>query len=85
MIIQVNPLIAVGVLASTATTDAAYVFLNAAVTGGRRVWAANWSASEPTHRAADRLPSLARSSVSVNSRRRVPTARWYLGNAGRKY
>jgi len=32
------------VLASTATTDAAYVFFNAAVTGRRRVWAANWSA-----------------------------------------
>jgi hypothetical protein len=44
MIIQVNPLIAVGVLASTATTDAAYVFFNAAVTGRRRVLAANWSA-----------------------------------------
>ncbi len=44
MILQVNPLIAIGVLASTATTDAAYVFFNAAVTGRRRVWAANWSA-----------------------------------------
>ena len=36
MIIQVNPLIAVGVLASTATTDAAYVFFNAAVSGRQR-------------------------------------------------
>jgi hypothetical protein len=44
MILQVNPLIAVGVLASTATTDAAYVFFNAAVTSRRRVLAANWSA-----------------------------------------
>ena len=44
MILGVNPLIAVGVLASTAATDAAYVFFNAAVTGRRRVWAANWSA-----------------------------------------
>ena len=44
MIFGVNPLIAVGVLASTAATDAAYVFFNAAVTGRRRVWAANWSA-----------------------------------------
>jgi hypothetical protein len=44
MILSVNPLIAVGVLASTAATDAAYVFFNAAVTGRRRIWAANWSA-----------------------------------------
>jgi hypothetical protein len=44
MIPSVNPLIAIGVLASTAATDAAYVFFNAAVTGRRRVWAANWSA-----------------------------------------
>src|SRR5438552_15411653 len=44
MILGINPLIAVGVLASTAATDAAYVFFNAAVTGRRRVWAANWSA-----------------------------------------
>jgi hypothetical protein len=44
MILPVNPLIAMGVLASTAATDAAYVFFNAAVTGRRRVWAANWSA-----------------------------------------
>jgi len=44
MILGVNPLIALGVLASTATTDAAYVFFNAAVTGRHRVWAANWSA-----------------------------------------
>jgi hypothetical protein len=44
MIFGLNPLIAVGVLASTAATDAAYVFFNAAVSGRRRVWAANWSA-----------------------------------------
>jgi len=44
MIFGVNPLIALGVLASTAATDAAYVFFNAAVSGRRRVWAANWSA-----------------------------------------
>ena len=44
MILGVNPLIALGVLASTAATDAAYVFFNAAVTGRRRVRAANWSA-----------------------------------------
>jgi hypothetical protein len=36
--------VALGVLASTAATDVAYVFFNAAVTGRRRVWAANWSA-----------------------------------------
>jgi uncharacterized membrane protein YhaH (DUF805 family) len=44
MILGVNPLIAVGVLASTAATDAAYVFFNAAVSGRRRFRAANWSA-----------------------------------------
>jgi hypothetical protein len=43
MNLAINPLIAVGVLASTAATDAAYVFFNAAVTSRRRVWAANWS------------------------------------------
>ncbi len=43
MILQVNPLIAIGVLASTAATDSAYVFFNAAVSGRRRVSAANWS------------------------------------------
>jgi uncharacterized membrane protein YfcA len=44
MILTVNPLIALGVLASTATTDAAYVFFNAAVSSRRRIGAANWSA-----------------------------------------
>ena len=44
MIFGVSPLIALGVLASTAATDAAYVFFNAAVSGRRRVMAANWSA-----------------------------------------
>jgi uncharacterized membrane protein YhaH (DUF805 family) len=39
----VDPLIALGVAAATAVTDAAYVFFNAAVTARRRVWAANWS------------------------------------------
>jgi hypothetical protein len=43
-IFGINPLIALGVLASTAATDAAYVFFNAAVSGRRRVMAANWSA-----------------------------------------
>jgi hypothetical protein len=41
MNLAINPLIAIGVVASTAATD---VFFNAAVTGRRRVWAANWSA-----------------------------------------
>ena len=36
MIFGVNPLIALSVLASTAATDAAYVFFNAAVTGMQR-------------------------------------------------
>ncbi len=44
MIPPVHPLIAIGVLVSTAATDAAYVFFNAAVSSRRRVWAANWSA-----------------------------------------
>ncbi len=44
MIHSISPFIAIGVLTSTAVTDAAYVFFNAAVTGRRRVWAANWSA-----------------------------------------
>src|ERR1700738_1754658 len=44
MTFAINPLIAVGVLASTAVTDAAYVFFNAAVSGRRRISAANWSA-----------------------------------------
>jgi hypothetical protein len=44
MIVGVHPLIALGVLASTAATDAAYVFFNAAVSGRHRVRAANWSA-----------------------------------------
>ncbi len=35
---------AAGVFASTAVTDAAYVFFNAAVAGRRRMVAANWSA-----------------------------------------
>ena len=43
-IFGVHPLIALGVLASTAATDAAYVFFNAAVGGRRRVRAAHWSA-----------------------------------------
>src|SRR4051794_16075381 len=40
----INPWVAIGVLASAAATDAAYVFFNAAVSGRRRVMAANWSA-----------------------------------------
>jgi uncharacterized membrane protein YhaH (DUF805 family) len=42
--LAINPLIAIAVLASTAVTDAAYVFFNAAVGARRRVRAANWSA-----------------------------------------
>jgi len=44
MSLAINPLIAIGVVASMAATDAAYVFFNAAVSSRRRVWAANWSA-----------------------------------------
>ncbi len=42
--LHLNPFIAAGVLASTAMTDAAYVFFTAAVASWRRIWAANWSA-----------------------------------------
>ena len=38
-----NPLIAAGVMASTAMTDAVYVFFTAAVNSRRRAWAATWS------------------------------------------
>ncbi len=39
----VNPWIAIGVLASTAATDAVYVLFSAAVTARRRSVAASWS------------------------------------------
>src|SRR3954470_13557720 len=42
--LAINPLIALAVFGSTAATDAAYVFFNAAVGARRRVRAANWSA-----------------------------------------
>jgi hypothetical protein len=38
-----NPLIAIGVIASTATTDAVYVLFSSAVSARRRISAANWS------------------------------------------
>ena len=38
-----NPWIALGVMASTAATDAVYVLFNGAVTARRRVSAASWS------------------------------------------
>jgi uncharacterized membrane protein YhaH (DUF805 family) len=44
MNLEINPLIAVGVLASTAITDAAYVFFTSAVIARHRFRAANWSA-----------------------------------------
>jgi hypothetical protein len=44
MILGVHRLIALGVLASTAATDAVYALFNAAVSGLHRVRAANWSA-----------------------------------------
>jgi uncharacterized membrane protein YhaH (DUF805 family) len=40
---HIQPLLALGVVASTATTDAVYVLFTAAVTGRRRLSAANWS------------------------------------------
>ena len=44
MNLAISPLIALGVFAATAVTDAAYVFFNAAVVARHRVRAANWSA-----------------------------------------
>ena len=41
--LQTDPLIALGVLVATATTDAAYVMFTAAVVARRRVPAATWS------------------------------------------
>ena len=38
-----SPLIAAGVMASTALTDAVYVLFNSAVSARRRISAANWS------------------------------------------
>lgn len=42
--LNIDPLIAAGVVAATAITDAAYIFFNAAVAARRRIPAANWSA-----------------------------------------
>ena len=39
----IDPLIALGVVLSTAVTDAVYVFFNAAVVARRRIAAASWS------------------------------------------
>ncbi len=38
-----HPLIAIGVMASTALTDAVYVLFNSAVSARRRISAASWS------------------------------------------
>ncbi|MGO4573260.1 hypothetical protein [Microvirga sp. 2TAF3] len=43
MSFDIDPWIAIGVVLATATTDAAYVFFNAAVVAKHRVRAANWS------------------------------------------
>lgn len=40
---KLSPLIAIGVVVSTAMTDAVYVFFNAAVSERRRIRAASWS------------------------------------------
>jgi hypothetical protein len=42
---NIDPLIAIGVVAATAATDAAYVFFNAAVASRHRWRAAHWSAT----------------------------------------
>jgi uncharacterized membrane protein YhaH (DUF805 family) len=44
MTFEIDPLIVMGVVMATATTDAAYVFFDAAVVARHRVRAANWSA-----------------------------------------
>jgi uncharacterized membrane protein YhaH (DUF805 family) len=41
----IDPLVAAGVVMSTAVTDAAYVFFNAAVSARRRYAAASWSSA----------------------------------------
>ncbi|TAK47997.1 MAG: hypothetical protein EPO23_09275 [Xanthobacteraceae bacterium] len=41
--LQIDPLIALGVLVATATTDAAYVMFTSSVVERRRLPAANWS------------------------------------------
>jgi hypothetical protein len=43
--LTIDPLIAAGVVLSTAVTDAVYVFFNAAVSARRRVSAATWSSA----------------------------------------
>jgi hypothetical protein len=43
--VTIDPLIAAGVVLSTAVTDAVYVFFNAAVSARRRVSAATWSSA----------------------------------------
>src|SRR5215831_10880746 len=40
---QIDPWLALGVLVSTAATDAVYVMFNAAVSSRRRIPAASWS------------------------------------------
>jgi uncharacterized membrane protein YhaH (DUF805 family) len=40
---SIDPLLAIGVMASTMATDACYVMFNAAVSSRRRLLAANWS------------------------------------------
>jgi hypothetical protein len=44
MLSPVDPLVAAGVVACTAVTDAVYVLFSAAVASRRRIWAADWSA-----------------------------------------
>jgi hypothetical protein len=41
----IEPVVAAGVMLSTAATDAVYVFFNAAVSARRRVAAASWSSA----------------------------------------
>jgi hypothetical protein len=43
--LQIQPLLAIGVILSTAATDAVYVFFTAAVASRRRFSAATWSSA----------------------------------------
>lgn len=43
MWMAIDPVVAIGFVASTAITDAVYVFFNAAVAARRRIAAASWS------------------------------------------
>ena len=81
MILGLDPLIAAGVLASTATTDAAYVFFNAAVVGtlysdlGRQAGMVNGDLSIAAESLAQRI-------IEILSIARLPATLSACGVAG---